>query len=695
MDQLAPGTLQLNQPNTDRMMNRYALALAAALPWAFAQAQNTCSAPLPVVAGVVYTVDTVDGTTVPLPVCSSGGTGATAGEWFVYTATSYVTVSVSSDLVQNGNTDTRVQVYSGACDNLMCVGGDDDSGAGLLTVATFNAFAGQSYLIAWDNRYSGLGFDFTLTEQPWDPTAISFTNLSVPTNSCSGCGQAAVDMNNDGYDDVVTVTAANIRVNYQQPDGTFSMVDYPTTNADYTPSWSIAAGDIDANGYLDLLYGGGSGVTFMVATADGSGFVERSGWPDVAGPQSQYVFSQRSNFIDINNDGHLDAFVCHDVQPNVFYLNDGSGALTFNQGGLGDTPDGGNYGSIWIDYNNDHKIDLFIAKCRGSNQAAASIDQMHRNNGDGTYTEVAVSLGLADYHLSWSSAWADFDLDGDLDVLIGSSSMAQGGHKLMRNDGDVFTNVTEGSGFDVFGGTSVEWVAHDFNNDGWVDVLGASSTIHFNNGDMTFTPIVGPASSGAVADLNNDGFLDVLNGGTIRLNTGNDNNWVRINLQGTLSNANGIGARVELTSPLGTQIRDVKSGDGFRHMSFIGAHFGLGTDDVVEQVTVYWPSGQVDVVKGVAVNTATTITESLTTGLQDASGLDLRISPNPAMDRITIAGAEGETILRTRIIDASGKVIAMPAMRHGQLDVSGLAKGSYLLELETGKGLLRERFSKL
>jgi hypothetical protein len=265
----------------------------------------------------------------------------------------------------------------------------------------------------------------------------------------------------------------------------------------------------------------------------------------------------------------------------------------------------------------------------------------------------------------------------------------------MRNDGDVFTDVTEGSGFDVFAGTSVEWVAHDFNNDGWVDVLGASSTIHFNNGDMTFTPIAVPASSGSVADLNSDGFLDVLNGGTIRLNTGNDNNWVRINLQGTLSNINGIGARVELTSPMGTQMRDVKSGDGFRHMSFIGAHFGLGTDDVVEQVTVYWPSGQVDVVKGVAVNTATTITESLTTGLQDVSGLELRISPNPAVDRITIAGAEGETILRTRLIDASGKAIAMPALRHGQLDVSGLAKGSYLLELETGKGLMRERFSKL
>jgi hypothetical protein len=666
------------------MNARYLLALGAVLPFAAAHAQNTCPTAQVVVAGVTYTIDAVDGSDVPLPVCSSGGTGATAGKWFLYTATANSAVSVSSDLPQNGNTDTRVQIYTGDCGSLTCLVGDDDSGTGLLTIATFYAYAGQSYRIAWDNRFSSTGFDFILTEQPWDPNQIGFTNQGIAS---TGSALGAVDMNNDGLDDVVMVTATNIRIHYQLPGGGFNMVDYPTTTADNTPSWSMAAGDIDGNGYLDLLYGGGSGVTFMYATSDGTAFTE------VSGPQ--YVFSQRSNFIDINNDGHLDAFVCHDVQPNVYYLNDGTGNLGFIQGGLGDTPDGGNYGSIWIDYNNDRKIDLFIAKCRGGSQVPASVDQLHRNNGDGTFTEVAAPLGLDGYQQSWSSAWADFDMDGDLDVLIGASSFAQGGHLLMRNDGNVFTNVTEGSGFDVFTGTSIEWVAHDFNNDGWVDILGAGSTIHFNNGDWTFTPVVGPASSGPIADLNNDGFLDVLNGGTIRMNTGNGNNWLRVNLHGTLSNTNGIGARVEITSPVGTQIRDVKSGDGFKFMSFLGAHFGLGEDELVEEVTVYWPSGVVDVVKGVAANQVLDITESLPTSLASLAADAFAIGPNPAMDHLVISSTRSAERLTAVVLDGTGRVVKREALTTGQLAVGALAPGRYVLQLVSENGVWKQPFTKL
>ena len=147
----------------------------------------------------------------------------------------------------------------------------------------------------------------------------------------------------------------------------------------------------------------------------------------------EYVFSQRSNFVDINQDGHLDAFVCHDVAPNVYYLNDGTGNLTFYQGGLGDYFSGGNYGSIWIDYDNDRDMDMFIAKCGG--ETARRTNQMLTNNGDGTFTENASILGLADPMQTWSSSWADYDNDGDMDVFVGASS---GTHKLMRNNGDGF-----------------------------------------------------------------------------------------------------------------------------------------------------------------------------------------------------------------------------------------------------------------
>jgi len=128
-------------------------------------------------------------------------------------------------------------------------------------------------------------------------------------------------MNGDFLDDIVSISSTNVNILYQQPGGGFNTTNITTTSADFSPSWSLAAADFDANGYTDLLYGGGQGVTFMKANNTGTGFTEISG--------SEYVFSQRSNFIDINNDGHLDAFVCHDVAPNVYYINDGSGNLSF------------------------------------------------------------------------------------------------------------------------------------------------------------------------------------------------------------------------------------------------------------------------------------------------------------------------------------------------------------------------------
>ncbi len=662
------------------MKHAYAALLTALMISSTALAQNDCATAIPITAGI-FVVDTVDGAQIPQPVCASGGNTATNGEWYTYTPTANYSLVVTTDLAENTGRDTRVHVYTGTCGNLVCFDGDDDAGSGYLSYAYFNVQAGVTYTIAFDDRWDANGFTFQLIEGAPFAEEVGFTNLAIPT---AGSMRAIVDMNNDGLDDVVAVTSTNVNINYQLAAGGFNTVNIATDSAYNTPSWSLCAGDLDGNGLNDLVYGGGQGVTLMFAQEGGTAFVDSS--------YAQYVFCQRTNMVDMNNDGNLDAFVCHDVAPNVYLLNDGNGEFLWNQGGLGDTQGGGNYGSIWTDFDNDGDMDLFIAKCRGGNPVV-STNQLHRNNGDGTFSEVAAQFNLADPMQTWSSAWGDFDNDGDMDALVGASSFAAGGHKLMRNDGTTFTDITAGSGWDTFTGTSIEHITHDFNNDGWLDVMGGGSSILINNGDMTFTPNPVGFDVGAVGDLNNDGALDVMNSGTARINDGTNNNWLRINTVGTVSNNNGIGARIIITTPSGQQIREIRSGDGFRYMSTLFAHFGLGQDSEILQVQINWPSGIVNVWNDVDINSSITMVEQLSTDVREQVAMDLLLYPVPANDHLVVSGS-GLANSIVRVFNASGTQVHTGSLQNDRLNVSGLTPGLYLLEVTSPSGPVRKPFVK-
>jgi hypothetical protein len=586
----------------------------------FAMAQNSCTAPVSLSSSGLYTVGVINGTP-PSLICAPNGAipvvNVPGGEWYVYTPTQNYTVTITTDIAANTpRKDTRIHVYTGTCAALTCYANDDDTGSGYSSVCIFNVTAGTPYYINWDNRWLNVsqntGFTFQLSEAPIvvpPPAPVTFTSQTISTIN-SAYNICSVDMNGDFRDDIVGVSSANIRVHYQNANGTFTMTDIPTTTADFLPTWSLAAGDYNKDGINDLLYGNGSGVTFMNSNALGTAFTEFS--------PPQYVFSQRSNFIDINNDGNLDAFVCHDVDPNVYYINDGLGNLTYYQSGtsgafnLGLSAAGGNYGSIWIDYDNDGDLDLFIAKC-----GSVPPDELHRNNGNGTYSDISVQMNMYDAGQSWSSAWADFDNDGDMDALVGASS---GAHKLKRNDlvatdndEEPFTDITSGSGWDTNTSTNIEHIAHDFDNDGFVDVMGGGNKIMFNQGNNVFAPVsYSGLSVGAVGDFNNDGFLDVQNGNTLKINSRNSNNWIKLQLQGVQSNRNGIGARVEIYGAFGKQIRDVRSGDGFKFMSSLNVHFGIGQATEITKAVIKWPSGTIDTVYNPAINQPLLVVEGET-----------------------------------------------------------------------------------
>jgi hypothetical protein len=591
---------------------------------------------------------------------------------------------------QQGSTETSWEVV------LQSPGAGVPSGSGTPTTLN-NAYplSGLSASTTYEvfvRGYCG-GTDYSNWIGPLSFTTLvdSRVNFSTQAMSANGYDLTVVDMNGDHLDDIVSVSASSVKVHYQLSTGGFNEVDITTPGANFLPTWSMAAADYDRNGQTDLLYGNGSGVTFMQSNSAGTGFTQSS-TPD-------YVFSQRSNFVDINNDGHLDAFVCHDVAPNVYYINDGSGNLTFYQSNvtagapvnLGDYPSGGNYGSIWIDYDNDRDMDMFIAKCGGSEERRTNI--MVTNNGDGTYSENALSLGLADIMQTWSSSWGDYDNDGDMDVFVGASS---GAHKLMRNDGNgTFVDVTSGAG--VSGApTGHENVNYDIDNDGYLDIL-CNGTILYGKGDLTFEDADANQlnyKNGSLGDLNNDGFIDAYYSGNIYWNLTTNNNWITINTVGVQSNIDGIGARVEITTSNGTQIRDVRSGEGFEYMSTLNTHFGIGTETEIDNITIYWPSGVIDVISDPAINTPLEVVEGATLTLENSFVNDLVIYPNPTKNELNISSTESLQDAIYTIFDINGRRIMNSKLNQNVIDVSALNSGNYILRIVSGNSIKSQKFIK-
>lgn len=654
-----------------------------------AYAQDTCAGALPITSAGSFVVAAVNGTQVPTPVCTTNGSVTTtpAGEWYAYTPTNDHTVTITTDIVQNTpRIDTRVHIYSGTCSNLVCLAGDDDSGANYSSVVTFNVTANTTYMIAWDNRWTASGFTFNLIEAPVvvpPPAPITYTIQNIGTIN-SSYNLCVADMNGDGKDDVAGVSANNLRIHYQGTAGTFSVTDFPITGTSKMPTWSMAAGDCNKDGYNDLVLGSGDGLSVWRSNSTGTAYSNYT--------PGDYIFCQRTNFADLNNDGILDVFSCHDIAPNCYYLNNSSNNLTFYQstvtaGAMTFGTIGGNYATLFTDFDNDGDSDVFVSKCSGPPC------ELHRNDGNGVYTDISAIAQINVTPIqTWSSAIADYDNDGDMDVIITAST---GLHKYFRNNLDTtntteeaFSNITAGSGWDTNTSTNIDNIAYDFDNNGFVDVLGGGNKIMFNQGNSTFAPVpYSGISVGAVGDLNNDGFLDILNGSNIRYAIPNGNNWIKVTLKGIQSNSNGIGARVEIYGAWGKQIRDIRSGEGFKYMSSLNAHFGIGTSTAISQVKIIWPSGVVDVIYNPTINQMLTVTEaSSPMKVDEVSGSKFVLSPNPASDLITLSNLDNLSVVKLSIISTDGKLVKNVTLTNNTFSVSELSNGMYILSIQTADG---------
>ncbi len=349
-------------------------------------------------------------------------------------------------------------------------------------------------------------------------------------------------------------------------------------------------GDVDlfmCAGLDDILYRNNGDLTFTDVT-DAAGVRNRGN--GLAGTWGDY-----------DRDGNIDLYVANwNENVHALYRNRGDGTFveTTAQAGLGED-DFTNIG-LWFDYNNDGELDLFVSRWN---------DRPHRlwrNNGNGTFTNVAAQAGLANTVKGQGAALADYDNDGWLDIYLASDNAP---NLLMRNNGNgTFTNVAARAGVDD-GRRSVDCAWGDFDADGAMDLYvgnyDAPNALYFNNGDGSFTEASGVTADydrtigTTVADFDNDGALDffTVNSETanrLYRNLGHNNNWLKVELEGVESNRSAIGARVRVSVNGKVLVQEVSGGSGYCSQNALVLYFGLGANARAEQVEIRWPSGEVE-----------------------------------------------------------------------------------------------------
>lgn len=247
----------------------------------------------------------------------------------------------------------------------------------------------------------------------------------------------------------------------------------------------------------------------------------------IAGPGHPSVMMIGGGTIgDFNNDSYPDLYVpSGGTRPDFLYINDGDGTWTESSAAWGLTDLHFGVGSAVGDFDNDGWQDLYVCSFGPASGATLGHNKLYRNNGDGTFTDVALSAGVnapSTMNDAYGAAFGDFDRDGDLDLFVAAYSFGTAGNTLYENNGDgTFSDVTAARGITDIN-TTRGLVSNfvDLDRDGHTDILliadtGTSKFFH-NQGDNTFVKrntympsLRYPNGMGlAVADFDNDHDLD-------------------------------------------------------------------------------------------------------------------------------------------------------------------------------------------
>ncbi len=386
-----------------------------------------------------------------------------------------------------------------------------------------------------------------------DSAGVDLTGL-CGDRTCLGAAASAGDYNRDGFLDLLVVNNANWNI------------DNPAHYGD---------GSLTPAGYLgqpSILYrNNGDGTFTNVSEETGVTNRDKTGYREEGKGLSAIWF-------DINNDNWPDIYIANDLSPNRLYLNDGEGSfLEIGKDAYVDESKS-SMGVDAADYNYSGGMDMVTTNLKGV------MLSLFRNYGNLRFDYATFYTGTMPSARSsgWGIAFVDLDMDGYLDLVMGGGPIWD---QYEETENIFFKNQGNGKFKDV-----TEKVA-DFANDQITRGLAILDADRSGTPDLIFSNIDGNASQ-------------------LIENRTTGNNWVRIDLEGTVSNRDAVGARVTLEREDGlSQNQMVMAGNSYMSSGSKSLFFGLGNSKI-KKLTIQWPSGRTDTLDDLNINEIIHITES-------------------------------------------------------------------------------------
>jgi len=481
------------------------------------------------------------------------------------------------------------------------------------------------------------------------------------------------DYDNDGFKDLfVSRTFQPNQLFHNNGDGTFTDVTRESGIGEDSCTTVAAWADYDNDGFLDLYVGRyldprkDIPTTFYARNGEPNQLYHNNGDGSFTNVTAKAGVGERGLCLgvvwgDFNDDGYPDLYVVNDFGRKTLYRNNKNGTFTDITVKSRTLAYGAGMSASFVDYDNNGKFDLYVTHIRSDHawfaeaptvkrymlkcfaqgtwktdmplysqilrqsgrdfvrvfKQMASGNTLLRNNGDGTFEDVTIEATANPPGWFWGASFADFDNDGHQDLYIANG--------WVYNDRDTeieleFLNnvVTNQNTYK----TGLYFNPEHFGHSSW---HGWERNRYLrNNGDGTFlelghatgTDLILNSRGVAVADFWNRGVMDIAVSAStdrhalLRNERGLERNWLQVELVGTRSNRDAVGARLTLYVGAEQQSREVVLGDGYASQNSLRQHFGLNRHSVVDKLVVRWPaSGIVQVFEHVAANQIIQITE--------------------------------------------------------------------------------------